>query len=298
MYYDTVLGFNYIMLTVGDGYAACNATDTLPMTVYINTPDAAFYVKPNVCFGDSVTVALSHIGSGVTDYTWDFGGATVLAGSSNHGGPFIVTFPSAGIYSVTLTAISNLLCPSMPIIDTIDVHAKPDATFDAVPKSTGTLCLEDSILFKAHYLSANCYYLWEPEHCFNNNNQPNIWGKLQQGRTNITLTVTDPFGCSASSSQQFSPDACCSVLFPTAFTPNGDGLNDKFRPIFNGYHNFHEFRIVNRWGQTVFESANSDPQWDGSFGGVPQDMGVYYYYISYDCGGNTIEEKGDVTLVR
>ena len=88
------------------------------------------------------------------------------------------------------------------------------------------------------------------------------------------------------------------MLFPNAFTPNGDGLNDKFRPIFNGYHNFHEFRIVNRWGQTVFESANSDPQWDGSFGGVPQDMGVYYYYISYDCGGNTIEAKGDLTLVR
>lgn len=298
MYYDTVSGANYIMLTVGDGYAACNAKDTLPMTVYINSPNAAFYVKPNVCFGDSVTVALSYVGPGVTDYTWNFGGATVLAGSSNHGGPFIVTFPSAGIYSVTLTAVSNLLCPSVPIIDTIDVHPQPDATFTAIPKSTGTLCLEDSILFKAHYQDATCSYLWQPEHCFNNNNQPNIWGKLQQGRTNITLTVTDPFGCTASASQQFSPDACCSVLFPTAFTPNGDGLNDKFRPIFNGYHNFHEFRIVNRWGQTVFESANSDPQWDGSFGGVPQDMGVYYYFISYDCGGNTIEEKGDLTLVR
>ena len=298
MYYDTVLGGNDIMLTVGDGYAACNSKDTLPMTVYINSPDAAFYVKPNVCFGDSVTIALSHIGPGVTDYTWNFGGANVVAGSSNHGGPFIVMFPSAGIYSVTLTAISNLLCPSVPIIDTVDVHAQPDATFTAVPKATGTLCLEDSILFKAHYQDANCSYLWQPEHCFNNNNQPEIWGKLQQGRTEITLTVTDPFGCTASASQQFSPDACCSVLFPSAFTPNGDGHNDKFRPIFNGYHNFHEFRIVNRWGQTVFESANSDPSWDGSYGGVPQDMGVYYYYIKYDCGGNTIEEKGDLTLVR
>jgi gliding motility-associated-like protein len=298
MYYDTVTGGNDIMLTVGDGYAPCNAKDTLPMTVYINSPNAAFYVKPNVCFGDSVTIALTHIGPGVTDYTWNFGGASVLAGSSNHGGPFIVTFPSAGIYFVTLTAISNLLCPSVPIIDTVDVHAQPDATFIAVPKSTGTLCLEDSIAFKANLQDANCSYLWQPEHCFNNNNKPNIWGKLQQGRTDIALTVTDPFGCTGSSNQQFSPDACCTVLFPNAFTPNGDGHNDKFRPIFNGYHNFHEFRVVNRWGQTVFESANSDPSWDGSYGGVPQDMGVYYYYIKYDCGGNTIEEKGDLTLVR
>ena len=298
MFYDTVVGSNYIMLTVGDGYAACNAKDTLAMTVYINSPDAAFYVKPNVCFGDSVTIALSHIGAGVTDYTWDFGGATLLVGSSNHGGPFIVTFPAAGIYSVTLTAISNLNCPSVPIRDTIDVHALPSALFDAVPKSTGTLCLEDSILFVARFQDATCSYLWQPTHCFNNNNKPEIWGKLEQGRTEISLTVTDPFGCSATASQQFNPDACCTVLFPNAFSPNGDGKNDKFRPIFNGYHNFHEFRIVNRWGQTVFESANSLPEWDGAFGGVPQDMGVYYYYIKYDCGGNIIEEKGDVTLVR
>ena len=121
---------------------------------------------------------------------------------------------------------------------------------------------------------------------------------MEQGRTDITLTVTDPFGCKSSTDKQLTPDACCTVLFPTAFSPNGDGLNDNFRPIFNGYHNFHQFRIVNRWGQVVFESANSNPSWDGSFNGVPQDMGVYYYYIKYDCGGNTIEERGDVTLVR
>ena len=166
------------------------------------------------------------------------------------------------------------------------------------PKSSGPLCLEDSILFSAHLKDATCAYLWQPAHCFNNNNQPDIWGKVEQGRTEITLTVTDAFGCTASTSQQITPDACCTVLFPTAFTPNGDGLNDVYRPILSGYHNFHEFRIVNRWGQTVFESANTYPSWNGSFNGVPQDMGVYFYYIKYDCGSNTIEEKGDVTLVR
>ena len=298
MYYDTVLGSNIITLIVGDGYAACNSMDTIPMTVYINSPDASFYVKPDVCLGDSVTIALAHIGPGVTDYTWDFGGSTLLVASSNHGGPFIVTFPASGIYSITLTAISNLNCPSVPIRDTIHVHALPSAVFDAIPKSTGNLCLEDSILFVARYNNANCSYLWEPEHCFNNNNKPNIWGRLEQGRTEISLTVTDPFGCASVSSQQFNPDACCTVLFPSAFTPNGDGRNDRFRPILNGFHNFHEFRIVNRWGQTVFQSANTYPEWDGGFGGVQQDMDVYYYYIKYDCGGNTIEEKGDVTLVR
>ena len=299
--FDTTMAQNFVFLTVGDGYAPCNVTDSVPMIVNMGSPDAEFYIKPNVCVGDTITVALTHIGPGVSDYQWDFGAPgtyDMVVASSNHGGPFGIVWPTPGIKIVTMTAISVGNCPSKPVSDTFDVHDLPDATFGMAPKSSGPLCLEDSILFSAHLKDATCAYLWQPAHCFNNNNQPDIWGKVEQGRTEITLTVTDAFGCTASTSQQITPDACCTVLFPTAFTPNGDGLNDVYRPILSGYHNFHEFRIVNRWGQTVFESANTYPSWNGSFNGVPQDMGVYFYYIKYDCGSNTIEEKGDVTLVR
>ncbi len=299
--FDTTVAGNYVSLTVGDGYPGCSVTDSVPMTVYISSPDASFYIKPDVCINDTVTVALTSVGPGVSDYTWNFGPAgsyEMINSSSNHGGPFLIVWPTPGIKIVTMIALSNGNCPSKPISDTFDVHGLPDATFDMKPKSTGALCLEDSILFSAHQQDANFSYLWEPEHCCNNYNKANIWGRVEKGRTEITLTVSDPFGCTASASQQISPDACCTVLFPTAFSPNGDGRNDVYRPILSGYHNFHEFRIVNRWGQTVFESANSYPTWDGSFGGVQQDLGVYFYYIKYDCGGNTIEEKGDLTLVR
>ncbi len=299
--FDTSLAQNFVYLTVGDGYVPCNVTDSVPMTVFVSTPDAGFYIKPDVCVTDSIVVALTHLSPGVSDYIWDFGppgSYDMIVASSNHGGPFKIVWPVPGIHIVSMTAISNENCPSKPVSDTFNVHGLPDANFDMSPKSGGILCLEDSILFSAHLKDANCSYLWEPEHCFNNSNKSTIWGKAEQGRTEITLTVTDAFGCKSFSSRQLNPDACCTVLFPTAFTPNGDGLNDVYRPILNGYHNFHEFRIVNRWGQTVFESANNYPSWDGSFGGVQQDMGVYFYYIKYDCGANTIEEKGDVTLVR
>jgi len=298
MDYTIPLGNNYIVLTVGDGYPPCNVTDSLAMNVYYNNPVATFYLNPNICVGDSTTIALTSIGAGVTDYTWNFGSATVITESYNHGGPFVVTWPVAGIYTVALTAISNLNCPSKPILDTVDVHALPDATFTFKPKSTNTLCLEDSVLFKANDTAYNDSYLWTPAHGFNNDNKPVIWGKVEETQSDITLTVTTPFGCSNSSTQQLDANSCCSIMFPNAFTPNGDGHNDVFRPIFNGYHNFHFFRIVNRWGETIFESDNSLPSWDGTFNGVPQDIGVYYYFIQYDCGGNTIEAKGDVTLIR
>jgi gliding motility-associated-like protein len=114
----------------------------------------------------------------------------------------------------------------------------------------------------------------------------------------VSLKVTNAFGCTNSDSVLISPEACCKVSFPNAFTPNNDGRNDRFRPVFNGYHRFSGFRIFNRWGQTVYESINTDAEWDGTFGGVPQDMGIYFYFIKYDCGGKTIEEKGDFTLIR
>ena len=226
------------------------------------------------------------------------GALNIVSSNSDSGGPFSISWNTPGLHVISVQTNTTEGCMDKPENDTVNVHALPDPTFVILPSKTGTLCLEDSILFKANLVDANVSYLWQPEHNFNNNNHAEVWGRVEQGRTDIILTVTDPFGCKASSDKQLSPDACCTVLFPSAFSPNGDGLNDNFRPIFNGYHNFHEFRVVNRWGQTVFESANSNPSWDGSFNGVPQDMGVYYYFIKYDCGGNTIEERGDCTLVR
>ena len=59
------------------------------------------------------------------------------------------------------------------------------------------------------------------------------------------------------------------------------------------------FRVQNRWGQTVYESRNERAGWDGSYGGKPQDMGTYFYYVKYKCSdGNFYEDKGELVLVR
>ncbi len=300
MYYDTTLGYNYITLTVGDGYVPCNVTDSLPMTVYNNHPVATFYVKPDICVGDTVSVALSYIGPGVSDYTWNFNGANIITASSNHGGPYTLSWSTPGVYTVGLTAISNTFCPSVPILDTIDVHPYPNAQIAApvyLDSKTSALCLGDSVLLSAlNYVPENLY-MWSPAHFFEQRNVNRVYGTIQRSGY-VYLTVTDPFGCSAKDSVLFNAQACCQVYFPSAFTPNGDHKNDVFRPVTIGNHVVHQFRIVNRWGQTVFESSNETGAWDGNFNGVPQDIGVYYYYFKYDCDGKTLDEKGEVTLIR
>ena len=297
--YDTSLGYNYVTLTVGDGYVPCDVTDSLPMLVYNNNPYVTFYIKPDVCVGDSVNIALTNIGPGVTDYVWNFNGANILASSSNHGGPFIVNWTTPGVYTVSVTAISNLSCPSKPILDTIDVHPYPDARI-ATPillNSKNGLCLGDSVLLSVISYDPEDQYVWAPAHFFDQRDVNRVYGTIQKPGY-VYLTVTDPFGCIATDSVLFSPQSCCQVYFPNAFTPNGDGNNDVFKPKTLGNHTVHQFRIVNRWGQTVFESANERDGLNGLFNGVPQDMDVYYFYYEYDCDGKKMYEKGEVNLIR
>lgn len=87
---------------------------------------------------------------------------------------------------------------------------------------------------------------------------------------------------------------------PTGFTPNGDGLNDDFRPLGSGeFATDYQMTIFNRWGQQVFRSLDPHEGWDGRFRGQEAQAGVYAYFITYKNIYN--EEKlvkGNVTLTR
>lgn len=91
---------------------------------------------------------------------------------------------------------------------------------------------------------------------------------------------------------------------PNAFTPNGDGLNDFFRVV--GLYHYVNFKmyIYNRWGELVFESANIETGWDGTFNNQesPSDTYVWVVYVDFlgediITNGNVMF-KGTVTLVR
>ncbi|MHC1774790.1 MAG: gliding motility-associated C-terminal domain-containing protein [Lentimicrobium sp.] len=83
---------------------------------------------------------------------------------------------------------------------------------------------------------------------------------------------------------------------PNAFTPDGDGLNDVFRPVATG-DLIRQFSMViyNRWGQKVFETSDLSIGWDGE----DTPAGVYSWVISYsDMVGKVAKLRGEVTLVR
>jgi gliding motility-associated-like protein len=86
--------------------------------------------------------------------------------------------------------------------------------------------------------------------------------------------------------------------FPSAFTPNNDGLNDTFRAIGKFASQF-ELQILNRWGQVIFVSKDFKQGWDGTYQGKPAPAGTYLYrFEATDVNGQRISKSGPVTLVR
>lgn len=94
-------------------------------------------------------------------------------------------------------------------------------------------------------------------------------------------------------------DRCDMVTFPNTFTPNGDGVNDAFRPDPNSNPIGIEYFIYNRWGEQYFHSRNLNGGWDGNYRGKPASAGVYYLVAKYTMGdGLSHMLKTYITLLR
>lgn len=98
-------------------------------------------------------------------------------------------------------------------------------------------------------------------------------------------------------------DCICDLMVPNAFTPNNDGLNDRFVPKFmNGCEfTFYELYIFNRYGQIIFYTADAQQGWDGMQNGAYTDAGVYMYLLKYQDANKPRKVNtysGDVLLVR
>ena len=92
---------------------------------------------------------------------------------------------------------------------------------------------------------------------------------------------------------------CEMLLLPTAFTPNGDDLNDGYG-ISNDFiiEDLARFEIFDRWGLKLFDSVDKAEMWDGTFKGETMMPGTYIYKIEYSCMDNNFQKTGSFNLLR
>ena len=136
---------------------------------------------------------------------------------------------------------------------------------------------------------------------------PNVGHRFSgPGTYTISLTVSGPFVSPTTITKTVTivsglDNNCGEVWFPSAFTPNGDGLNDGFGPLGGrGALQNYSIRIFNRWGQIVFSSNNPFEQWKGRFNNQPVDSGVFTWIATYNYQGQPAVTKktGLVTIIK
>ena len=105
-------------------------------------------------------------------------------------------------------------------------------------------------------------------------------------------------GCKAVDSIDIHVSKGSLLAMPNAFAP-GTGPNNKFKVIIRGIATIKSFTIFDRWGAKVFETADINEGWDGTYKGVPQPFGVYIYTIdAVTSAGEPFVKQGNVTLIR
>ena len=119
-------------------------------------------------------------------------------------------------------------------------------------------------------------YEWEPStglsdtHIANPIAQPEF-------TTTYYVTGTDENGCIGVDS--ITIYVVGEIARPTACSPNEDGINDVWAPIYSGSGEIEVYSIYNRWGQEVYTGNGSTPGWDGTWNGKEQEMGTYTVLI-------------------
>jgi len=89
------------------------------------------------------------------------------------------------------------------------------------------------------------------------------------------------------------------IYVPNAFSPNGDRLNDVFRVPALNLNRLIKFTVYNRWGKIIFQTSKINEGWDGNVNGIPQQPGIYIYYLQMEnLIGKLITQKGTFTLIR
>ncbi|MES2279470.1 MAG: gliding motility-associated C-terminal domain-containing protein [Bacteroidota bacterium] len=90
------------------------------------------------------------------------------------------------------------------------------------------------------------------------------------------------------------------LIVPNTFTPNGDGINDEFKPTTTGVIKLNYIKIFNRYGKEIFNTTQLYNRWNGTIDGKPEPAGTYYWLFSaYDIfRKKQVMKSGSVTIVR
>ena len=117
----------------------------------------------------------------------------------------------------------------------------------------------------------------------------------------VLLEVFDINNCTDTMSKVLQVHDNLRIFIPNTFTPNGDGINDTWKPVILDYlKTGYQLSIFDRWGQRIFQTTDTEDEWDGTLSGQPAAPNTVYSYsiIVQDIAGKEHKFTGSIKLVR
>lgn len=276
--------------------------DTYSISIQVNqTPSVSIRVFPeHGCAPVEVLVNMSEYNTG-KGY-WNFGdGSPIQQGlNSSH------VYLQPGQYTVSVVYTDDIGCRAQAQMKgEIRVEATPVADFSA-PERVYISNPEVDLINQSQVLEENTY-LWQLEGMPDKRELHARYRFEKAGIYQVTLTATGTGQdkCSHSVMRSIEVRNDYLVYIPDAFTPNYDGLNDVFMPVFSPYgldEKTYALEVFDRWGQQLFSSTSPQNGWNGTVqnkGQEPLKADVYIYRIKYkDLDGNVYNHTGHVSLVK
>jgi len=272
---------------IGTDINGCIDSDNVTVTV-LDKKQVVVGAGDSVCKGKSAQL----YASGGTSYLW----SPASGLNNNNVSDPIATPDTTTTYKVIIkqsSCFADSFYVTVLVYPPISVNAGPDQTVIA----------GSSVQLQATATGATSY-AWSPVNdlscadCLDPTATPAT-------TTTYTITVTNAGGCKATDDVTLNVRCDKSQVFiPNTFTPNGDGVNDRFYASGKGVTIIKRFSVYNRWGQLVYNANNipiNDPTygWDGTFKGEQVKPDVFVYIIDATCeSGEPIQLKGDISLVR
>jgi len=262
-----------VTLTVTEG--ACTVSAPPQQVTVIPMPVAAF--NPDVTTGcPDLPVTFTNQSQNADSWLWRFGDGEFSSAASP-----VHDYTTDGNYTITLIAGAQGQCfDTLVQTALINVVPLPVARFTTLPGVNEPLEFSEALFSFTNQSANGTAYTWDFGDGSTTTEAAPSHRYALPGEYRVTLVVTNDIGCTDSTSQAWLkviPDAVLHV--PNAFSPNGDGINDRWEiPGLAGIPGC-QVTVFNRWGQPIFESTGYRQPWDGTWHGRQMPVGTYYYVI-------------------
>lgn len=236
----------------------------------------------------------AHVTGGMSPYQINWSTGTV-SGINNQ----FMTTTQNGLITVTITD-ANGCTTSQSVTISNPIIGSPGFGQNSFAYTTyGLYSINDPIQFTNTATGDYVSVAWNfGDGIFSTEENP-IHTYVLEGEYVVTQTVTYPLGCIKTNIITLIITKGYKLIIPNGFTANSDGINDVFKPEFEGLEAI-SIQIYDTWGNVIYsEKEATVVGWDGKINGVPAENGNYYYKVTGTTFyGAIIEKSGPFTLIK